>query len=221
MDQFKLLMRHWPQRGELKQSAYFYLFAFLHLVEDYGPQHRCWPLFGDVQNMPFWDWWMEREYEVFVHGSKEGVWALEGDEEIVQARQQGMVIAKIDISCPRPYLIEEFNMVLDEYGVPKGRGPNARRTPVVEPKWSFEAKPDVEALCLYFCVYILSTRKHWSHRKIADFLEISTTARENDRVNVIEATVSRYIRKARRIVAGLEHGKFPVYYELDAQGNRV
>lgn len=171
--------------------------------------------------MSFWEWWLEREYEVFVHGSKEGVWALETDEEIAEARSQGVLIAKIDVTCPRPYLLEEFNMLLDEYRVPKGRGPNALRSAVSEPKWSFAAKPDVNALWLYFCVYILSTRKRWSHRKIADFLEISTTARENDRANVVEATVSRYLRKARRIIAGLEHGKFPVYYELDSEGNRV
>lgn len=222
MNQLKLLLQHWPGSGKarLRDSAYFYLFAFLQVVDDYGPDHRCWSLFGDVQNLPFWDWWNDREYDVFAHGSSLGVWELDTDEDVAKARAEGLVIVSVDMSCSRAYLDEYFHEILGAHGVEMGRKRTKKNGEITEPKWFFEAKPDVQALRLYLCVYYLS-KQGWSHWDIAKRLKINTTATQNSKKNVIEATVSRYLKKANRIIKGLNYGKFPVYYEMDKDGNKI
>jgi len=221
MDQLKLLFAHWPVNVRPKESAYFYLFAFLQLVEGYGPGYRAWQLFGNAQHMSFAEWWVDREDKVFVHGSSLGIWELEDDKAVAEARSQGLTVVSIDMSCSRAYLNGLFHDLLSAHDVEQGRGQKRRNRDIVEPAWFFEAKPDIHALRLYFCVYVLSTRKGLSHAQIAKRLRINTTATQNKKTNVIEATVSRYLKKAKRIIAGLEYGKFPVFYEMDEKGQRI
>lgn len=220
MNQLNLLLRHWPGTVPLEDSAYFYLFAFLQLVDGYGPDHRCWPLFGDVQNLSFWDWWNEREYDVFAHGSSLGVWELNTDEDVAKARAEGLVIVSVDMSCSRAYLDKYFHEILVGHGVEMGRKRTRKNGEIAEPKWFFEAKPDTQALRLYLDVYRLS-KQGLSHWEVAKQLKINTTATQNNKRNVIEATVSRYLKKANRIIKGLNYGKFPVYYEIGEGGMKL
>jgi hypothetical protein len=190
----------------------------MQLVEDYKSGHPLWKDFGDVR-MPFWEWWIDHGEDIFMTGEKMGVWELESDEDIRQARKEAAYIVRIDPDCTRDYLVSLFRGFLDEKGIGKGAGRKEHKDEVKFAKYPFYQRPDVGSLRLSLEVW---ERRHKQPRptlyEIGCQLDLcpdqvirkkDTKDERADKMNVMNATVSRYLRWAKNIKQNVALGIFP------------
>ena len=216
MSQFVL---HYPEHGKFEESAYYYWYRYMQLVENYGRRHPLWEDFGDVK-MPFWDWWCAHGEDIFLTGEKDGIMELNSDEEISKARAESAFIVRIDPDCPRDYLMYAFKLFLDENGILPRAGRKFHKDEVRLTKYPFFSRPDVNALknslnvfearqreprpTLYQIGCELGLRPDYVIVENEDTSEI----REQKR-NRMNATVSRYYRWANNIKKNVAKGIFP------------
>lgn len=218
MDLFNL---HEPD-DDLEASAYYWWFRFLQLLqkhEVYGPEHPLWDEFGDAsEDVDFWDWW-DRNFLIFQSGQL-GIWGVETPEDIEQARQDGAFLIRIDPGCTREYLRDLFEDLLNEKGIGLTSGRRKHQYEVMNAKRPFERRPDVRSLKKSFEVLELRMRDETlTLYEIGKTLELNPSAvfKDDDpptekaaQRNRMNATVGRYWKWGRCILAGVSAGKFPV-----------
>ena len=216
MSQFVL---HYPEEGKLEESAYYYWYRYMQLVENYGSQHPLWNDFGDVK-MPFWDWWCAHGEDIFMNGEKDGVKRLDSNQEIAEARSDRAYIVRIDPDCPRDYLMYAFNLFLDENGIHPRTGRKPHKEEVRFCKYPFYRRPDIESLKNTLKVFEARQRKprptlyeigrQLGLRPEYDIKEDEDTSETKElKRNRMNATVGRYHRWATYIKANVATGIFP------------
>jgi len=216
-----LFTKHYPDKENIEASAYYYWYAFMQKLDDYGPKHPLWKDFGDIRQ-PFWDWWIERGEDLFMTGSKLGVMRLENDEEIATARAEGAVLLRVDTDCDRGYLLDVFKELLDECKVVNTPGRKKHQREVLFAKYPFHQRPDVDTLQKTLTVWNLrhppASVKRMKLYEIADLLMIESKYDESAKEcsysrllkrQVLTAAASRYERWARHIIKNVGLGVFP------------
>lgn len=216
-----LFEQHEPEEGALEESAYYYWYLFMREVEDYGPKHPLWKDFGDVQK-PFWDWWCDHGEDIFMTGAESGVEELASDEDIQRARAEGAYLVRVDPDCTRDYLMFVFQDFLDEKGIRKKPGRRKHKDEMKFARYPFYQRPDVESLRVALDVWKLKQKKpkvslYEIGRRLGlcpDHLLKDDNDPDNDpdkvdKLNVMNATVSRYHRWAKYLIANVGRGEFP------------
>lgn len=214
-----LFTKHYPRKGKLEESAYYYWYLYMQRLDDYGYRHRLWEDFGDVK-MPFWDWWSTHQ-ELFRTGEKFGVLELKTDAEIREARSEGAYIVRIDSQCTREYLMRYFREFLDATKIRKGSGRRKHLEEVKYAKYPFHKRPDVKSLRISLDVWDLRHQipkptlyeigvelKLCPDHVINEKKDVQAV--QTDKMNVMNATVSRYLRWAETTMAYIGGGVFPV-----------
>lgn len=214
-----LFDQHEPVAGKFEQSAYYYWYRYMQLVEGYGPGHPLWEDFGDVQ-LPFWNWWCSYGEDLFMTGENPGFDELVTDEDIQQARADGAYIVRIDPGCTRDYLALAFRDFMEERGIRKVVG---RRKMEEEGKFArrrFAQRPDIRSLRFSLEAWLLRQQKDpkLTLYQIGCLLKVNPSAviRKKDtaadrliKKNTMNATVSRYLRWAKNIKKNVAKGLFP------------
>jgi hypothetical protein len=126
---------------------------------------------------------------------------------------------RIDPDCTRDYLVSLFGGFLDEKGIGKGAGRKKHKDEVKFAKYPFYQRPDVGSLRLSLEVW---ERRHKQPRptlyEIGCQIELcpdqvirkkDTKDERADKMNVMNATVSRYLRWAKNIKRNVALGIFP------------
>lgn len=223
MDIFAL---HYPKESKLEDSAYYWWYRFMGLLKDYGPAHPLWDDFGDV-TLPFWDWWIAIGEDLFSTGALDGVCELFTDDEVAEARSEGAYIVRVDGSCSREFLERMFRDFLDEKKISKtpGRKRFDDTHEFLPARRNFDKTPDARSLKNSFKVLEKWLEKEEKHKKMslydigvaigtinpqAIILKTDVGEKQDDKKNSMTATVSRYLRWGKSILAGVGEGRFPV-----------
>lgn len=212
-------MQHDPEEGAFEKSAYYYWYLYMQLVEGYGPKHPLWRDFGDVQ-MPFWDWWCAHGEDIFATGEKSGVEELVSDDDIQKARSDGAYVVRVDPDCTRDYLMFYFQDFLDEKGIRTTAGRRQHKDEVKFARYPFYQRPDVKSLRITLEVWKLRQQlPRPTLYEIGRKLRLNpsavindkkdTEAIKTDKKNVMNATVSRYLKWATNIKDNVAKGIFP------------
>lgn len=212
-------MQHYPEEGKFENSAYYYWYLYMREVGDYGPKHPLWEDFGDVQ-MPFWDWWCAHGEDIFATGEKSGVEELVSDDDIQQARSEGAYVVRVDPDCTRDYLMFYFQDFLDEKGIRPTAGRRPHKDEVKFARYPFYQRPDVKSLRITLDVWKLRQQQPKpTLYEIGRKLRLNPSAVINDKKdtdaikadkkNVMNATVSRYLKWATNIKENVAKGISP------------
>jgi hypothetical protein len=217
-----LYFLHEPTEDNLEASAYYWWFRFLQLLQkqkQYGREHPLWKEFGDAsEKTSFWDWW-DDHYLLFMSGQL-GVHEVETAEDIEQARKEGAFLVRIDPGCTRDYLRSVFEDILDEKGIGITPGRRKHQHEVMNAKRPFERRPDVRSLKKSFEALELRLKDpQQTLYEVGKELKLNPSAVYKDRdlkseksaqKNRMNATVGRYLKWGKSILAGVAEGKFPV-----------
>lgn len=128
---------------------------------------------------------------------------------------------RIDPECSREYLIQYFREFLDEKDIRKGSGRRRHQDEVKYAKYPFYKRPDVKSLRISLDVWNLRHQqpkptlyeigfelKLCPNHVINEKKDVQAV--QTDKMNVMNATVSRYLRRAETIFLYLGGGLFPV-----------
>lgn len=214
----------------LEDSAYYWWFRFMQLAQKekrYGPAHPLWDEFGDTlttgappdeEETDFWHWW-DRNWKLFESGQL-GVWVMETDEQIAEAKKEGAAIVRIDRGCPRYALRFFFEHTLEELGIGLKPGRRKHQQEVVNAKRPFEKRPECRSLKKSFRVLEMRLqRPQPTLYDVGKDLHINDNAIYKDddppkirfsKRNTMQADVGRYERQGKKILEGVLEGKFPV-----------
>lgn len=107
--------RYWPTVGKEEDSPYYWLYKFLERIPDYGPDHPCWELFGDVDEYEFWEWLEGPAVSSLLTIEPIAVNFI-NDEDVLTARDSGKLIVAIDPHADLSSLMRDFFQVLAESG---------------------------------------------------------------------------------------------------------
>lgn len=209
---------HYPEDGRLEESAYYWWYRFLQKVDGYGPSHPLWEEFGDVTE-DFWDWWIATE-SIFATGSPPGVVALASDADIEDARKEGALIVRVDPKCTRHYLRFAFDEFMNEENITDSPGRKKHMQEIQMAQRGFASRPEVRGLKMRWKVYELRTAEPGlSLYEMGVRLKLNPNAvvkkgmlkkQRSDKINSMNATVSRYLRQALSIIEHVGRGEFPV-----------
>jgi hypothetical protein len=213
-----LFFKHSPEFVKSEESAYYYWYLYMQLVEGYDEAHPLWEFFGNV-NIPFKKWWIKHQ-EIFQTGLELGVWELETNKEIKEAQEEGAIILRLDKDCSRQYLLECFKEIMDvhEIGTKAGRKDHKAETNMA--KFPFYQRPEVRLLKKTYDVLIMRSRRPTpTLYEIGCTLKLNPSAEligkndpsKSDKINRMNATVSRYLRQANQIKANVAKGDFPKF----------
>jgi hypothetical protein len=153
-------------------------------------------------------------------GEKPGFDELATDEEIQEARKDGAYIVRIDPDCPRDYLMFYFREFLREKNIRKGAGRRRLKEEMKFARYPFHRRPDVRTLRIALEAWLLRQQTDPKHTlyQIGCLLKVNPSAviRKKDtaadklvKKNIMNATVSRYLRWARNIRQNVGNGIFP------------
>jgi len=219
-----------PEDRPLEDSAYFWWFRFMQLAQKkglYGPTHPLWDEFGDTlttgapldeDETDFWHWWNRNQLS-FQSGQL-GVWVIETDEEIATARKEGAVLIRLDRECTRDYLRFNFEETLKELNIGMNPGRWKHQHEVMNAKRPFAKRPEVRSLEKSFKVLekrlqrpqptLYDVGKELKINPDAVYKDSDIRSQKSAQTNRMNATVSRYERQGKKILAGVLEGKFPV-----------
>lgn len=212
-----LFTQNYPEEGNFEKSAYYYWYLFMQLIEDYRRGHPLWKDFGDVR-MPFWEWWVAHGEDLFATGQKYGVLELVTNGDIQQARSEGAYLLRIDPDCTRDYINLMFRDFLDEKGISKGAGRKQHKDEVKLARYPFYQRPDIDSLKKSLDAWKL---RHQHPRPTLyniglqlglcpdHIIEGKDDLNKASKLNVMNATVSRYLRWAENIKQNVAKGIFP------------
>ncbi len=220
-----LFDRHYPEEGRFEESAYYYWYRYMNLVEGYGPRHPLWVDFGDVK-MPFWEWWCAYGEDLFMTGEKPGFQVLASERDIQDARKDGAYIVRIDPDCTRNYLMFYFREFLREKNIREVAGRRLLKEEMKFARYPFYQRPDVKSLRISLDAWELRKKMTGPENKkhvhtlyqIGCLLKVNPSAviKKNDvatdrllKKNVMNATVSRYLKWAENIKKNVAKGIFP------------
>lgn len=213
-----LYWMHYPEDGKVEKSAYYWWYRFLQKVDGYGPSHPMWDEFGDVAQ-DFGDWWIAVE-RIFMTGLPPGVVRLVSDAEIKEAQKEGAMIVRVDPQCTRHYLRCSFDAFMQDEDITDSPGRKKHEQETQMAQRGFATRPEVRGLEKCWRVHELRTAEpNLSLYEIGIRLNLNPNAVVTKRmlpkikagkINVMNATVSRYWRQALSIIDHVGRGEFPV-----------
>lgn len=210
-----------------KRSVYYWWWEYLRRNEDYrqtiasdgdGPLSDLYRDFGDVIDTDFKTWWStdERGAFLFAQPPTRSIRVVGDLEEFQQ--ESGTIVMEIPLELPKTHLARRFRQILAEHHDGKA---GQRYVSAPGPRYQVTGKVDVRFLEKALAVW--DARKKEPMKPLWQIgNELLLGSRMNhvranetkgaaltDKKNVLAATTSRYLRKAKKIIRSTAIGKFP------------
>lgn len=210
-----------------KKTIYFAWWSYLKRNEEYikicdkngkGSLSKLYEDFGDVRGDDFKSWWStdSRGMKLFSEPpAQETIRVVSKDE--IESLDEDLLLMSVPLNLPKKFLLQRFRTLLAE----KHKGERGKQyAKSSKAKYQFKGQPNIEALLLALHVYDQSKAnpkmKLW---ELGQFLPqfkhlYGSFLRSGESLNtankkIIEATVSRYIRKACQAISNTSKGNFP------------
>lgn len=208
-------------------SVYFLWWQYLRRSEKYrltceqggeGDLRELYAHFGDVRTDDFKAWWSEgsRGFRLFAEPK-----ATDGFRVITQSSEvvidQSTLILSMPLALPKRFLLKKTREILSK--VHSGRR-GVQAAKASRAQFQISGQPNVPALTIALRVF-----DHWKANPQMPLWQIGNSLpkfqmehriRSDDsagdrtnKKNVLAATVSRYLRRAKRTIAATEFGRFP------------
>lgn len=210
-----------------KRSVYFWWWSYLKRNEDYirccnkngkGKLSKLYADFGDVRGEDFKAWWSEnsRGAELFAEPrAEDSVRILNKGDKAIDASDT--LTVSFPLYFPKRYLERQFKALLAEHHTGKRGRQVAKQS---KAKYRVKGQPNIPAIKQALEVYDYwlahPEKKLWEIGNEIPRLQISnklaadtTKAIDTDKKNVLAATVSRYLKKAKASIKAVEDGYFP------------
>ena len=174
--------------------------------------------FGDVRSDSFKEWWSKDSRGMRLFAEPQALSTLQvvtkdGLDEI----QGETLLMSVPLSLPKKFLLERFRKLLAEHHKGERGRQYAKKS---ESKYKFKGQPNIQgmraALMVYDHLAANPKIKLWEAGKILPQFKMELEECEKkgvvpsyDLKRTIEATVSRYKRKATSSIDNAEQGEFP------------
>ena len=210
-----------------KKTIYYLWWSYLKRNEDYlktcessgkGSLSKLYEDFGDVRTDDFKAWWTEdgRGARLFSEPpAQETIRVVSKDE--IGSLDEDLLLMSVPLNLPKKFLLQRFRTLLAEKHKGERGKQYAKRS---KAKYQFKGQPNIEALLLALHVYDQSKAnpkmRLWElgqflpqfRHVLKDYLKTGTPPETVDK-KIIEATVSRYKRKATESIRNTALGVFP------------
>ena len=174
--------------------------------------------FGDVRGDSFKEWWTEdsRGMRLFAEPQVLSTLQVVTEHGLGEIQRETLLIS-VPLNLPKKFLLERFRKILSEHHKGERGRQYAKKS---ESKYRFKGQPNIQGLRIALMVYdhIMANPKIklWEVGKILpqfkmelDECEKNSVVPSYDLKRTIEATVSRYKRKATSSIGMTEQGVFP------------
>lgn len=210
-----------------EDTVYFYWWSYLKRNEEYiqtceqsgaGTLSKLYSDFGDVRGDSFKVWWKDENRGVRLFAEPEATTTLrEVSKDEINALEGEQLLIAVPLNLPKKFLLARFRSLLadrKEGGVGRQYAKRSRA------KYQFKGQPNIKALRTTLEVYDFikanPKKKLWEVGKILPQFQIELDECEKKGEvpsyhlkRTIEATVSRYKRKATQTVKNVSLGVFP------------
>lgn len=174
--------------------------------------------FGDVRGDSFKEWWSKdsRGMRLFAEPQALASIRVVTKKELEDIEGETLLVS-VPLSLPKKFLLERFRKILAEHHKGERGRQYAKRS---NAKYQFKGQPNIQgmktALMVYDYIRANPKTKLWEVGKILPQfkIELEECVKKSiipsyDLKRTIEATVSRYKRKALASIAKTEMGMFP------------
>ncbi len=174
--------------------------------------------FGDVRGDSFKEWWTKdsRGMKLFAEPQALSTLQVVTVDDLKGIEGQALLVS-VPLSLPKKFLLERFRKILAEHHKGERGRQYAKKS---ESKYKFKGQPNIQGMRTALMVYDYITQnpktKLWEVGKnLPQFkIELLECQAKNitpsyDLKRKIEATVSRYKRKASTSIQNSERGVFP------------
>jgi hypothetical protein len=174
--------------------------------------------FGDVRGDSFKEWWSKDSRGMRLFAEPQALSTLQAvtKEELDEIQDETLLIS-VPLSLPKKFLLERFRKILAEHHKGERGRQYAKKS---KAKYQFKGQPNIQGLKTALMIHdYISTNpktKLWEVGKILTQykIELEECRKKNitpsyDLKRTIEATVSRYKRKASASISNTELGLFP------------
>lgn len=210
-----------------KRTVYYVWWSYIKRNEDYlqacksegkGPLSKLYADFGDVRGDDFKEWWSRdgRGAELFSNPPIQETLRIVSKAEIASLADD-LLILSVPLTLPKTFLLQRFRKLVAERHQGKRGKQYAKQS---RAKYQFTGQPNIEALIT--ALSVLDKKKEFPKMTLwelgqfvpqfkhvfVDFLRNGTSL-DTAQKKIIEATVSRYLKKARLSVANTSKGVFP------------
>jgi hypothetical protein len=210
-----------------KKTIYYAWWSYLKRNEDYvktcnengkGSLSKLYQDFGDVRSDDFKSWWSldSRGMRLFSEPpAQETIRIISKDE--IGSLDEDLLLMSVPLNLPKKFLLQRFRTLLAEKHKGERGKQYAKRS---KARYQFKGQPNIEALMT--ALNILDKRNEFPSMKLwelgqflpqfkhlyKDYFKNKTPLDTSDK-KLIEATVSRYIKKARLSIDKTSKGMFP------------
>lgn len=219
--------RNVKRESAWKKTIYYVWWSYLKRNEEYlktcessgeGSLSKLYEDFGDVRGDDFKAWWTEdgRGAMLFSNPPAEDTVRLFSKNEKAHIKGDRLLVS-VPLNLPKKFILQRFRSLLDQNH--KGqRGKQYAKTS--NAKYQFKGQPNIEALTTALNIWdkriehpkmklwelgqFLPLNKHLYVDYFKSGKPLDTTSKK-----LMEATVSRYIKKARLSIHNTSKGLFP------------
>ena len=210
-----------------KNTIYYCWWSYLKRNESYiktcnnngrGANAKLYKDFGDVRDDNFRNWWTRnnRGANLFAEPPISDTMRIVTKDEI-KTLDNNVLLIRVPLDLPKRFLIKRLSSLLKKHHAGKRGQQNARRS---QAKYQFRGQPKINALHTALLIY--DKAKEFPEKKLWQLGEFLPQFKEifkdynnkgvtPDTVDkkIIEATVSRYKRKAAQSIKNVASGLFP------------
>lgn len=215
--------------SHLRQSVYYWWYEYLKRNEDYrktcentgkGKCAKLYKDFGDIYSVEFPSWWKaeERGARLFAEPPTSSIRVIDGDAVVLREHEGQSLVLEVPLNLPINHLVNRFRDIISKHHQgKKGHRHNAVSHAI------YVVRGKVDIAFLETALMVLDERQEHPKKplwRIANELRIGS--KENllnstdspkaaeDKRNILAATASRYVKKAREMVTNVGKGIFPL-----------
>ncbi|WP_332751852.1 hypothetical protein [Hydrogenophaga sp.] len=179
--------------------------------------------FTDAHGLPFDEWW-EKTKENFEKLPRDTLYVLESAEDFDGTSSHGLlheIVVLINLETPKVELMAALQKLLNNHH----KGKRGRPKPEQFSEWHVQGRPRTKAIFKALEVYDTAAKRSdltlWQIGVVcnASLVHVAkkstkkgTPKREDfsdEQRRVLASTVSRYLKRANELIAGVEKGVFP------------
>lgn len=201
-------------------SVYYYWWAFLRENSDYlaccenggeGPMAELYADFGDLREKSFWQWWIKGGRLLFCEPPDEPI--LRPPHIPPETDDSNRVTLSIPVTGDIDRTMAELRKLLKPaFDEERKRRKEAGISKLGQSRAKYQVHKTPYPESLYQILKVWNERKKdlsLSLFEVGMNAGLSTETRSDDLVNVVGATVSRYLREAEALIYNVGQGRFP------------
>jgi len=188
--------------------------------------------FGDIRNKTFKEWWSENDRGATLFANKASANTLRiVEKHEIESLDPDLVLLSLPLDLPMKHLVSRFKKLVGEIHKPnrlsklgldasKSNAKGRQYAKYSNATYRFEGQPNIKALKIGLYVYDLARanpdKTKWGiAMMIPDFqpdhriIEGDKGKVLVDKKNILSATISRYIKRARDSISYVGQGEFP------------